>query len=120
MKCQTLVMAHEHPAVMFRDGVGKQTTEPCWFRGSFKKETERYGPMPESFIVVPTFNRMLGGSPMNVNNGKFLGPLLNDEFVDLDDAELFLLDGINLGKRRDMMVDDKYEMRNLRRGPRGY
>ena len=33
MDCETLVMAHNHPAVMFRDGVGKQTTEPCWFRG---------------------------------------------------------------------------------------
>ena len=32
MACDTLVMAHNHPAVMFRDGVGRQMTEPCWFR----------------------------------------------------------------------------------------
>ena len=120
MKCKTLVMAHEHPAVMFRDGVGKQTTEPCWFRGSFRPETERYGQMPESFIITPSFNRMLGGSPMNVNNGKFLGPLIDEEYMDLENAELFLLDGINLGKRCDIMVDDRYEQRNLKRGPRGY
>ena len=120
MKCQTLIMAHEHPAVMFRDGVGKQTTEPCWFRGSFRKTCEKYDQLPESFIIAPSFNRMLGGSPMNVNNGKFLGPLVSEEYMDLENAELFLLDGINLGKRCDIMVDDRYELRNQRRGPRGY
>ena len=120
MKCKVLVLAHEHPAVMFRDGVGKQTTEPCWFRGSFRPTTERYGEMPGSFIITPSFNRMLGGSPMNVNNGKFLGPLINDEYADLDNARLFLLDGIDLGRRCDIMVDDRYELRNLKRGPRGY
>ena len=120
LKCQTLVMAHEHPAVMFRDGVGKQTNEPCWFRGRFRTESGRYSVMPEEFIIAPSFNRMLGGSPMNVNNGSFLGPLVNDEYMDLDNAELFLLDGIDLGRRYDLMVDDRYEQRNLRRGPRGY
>jgi putative SbcD/Mre11-related phosphoesterase len=120
MDCKTLVMAHEHPAVMFRDGVGKQTNEPCWIRGKFRESCERYPILPEEFIIVPSFNRMLGGSPMNVNNGKFLNPLLTDEYLDIDNAEMFLLDGINLGRRCDNMVDDRYEMRNLKRGPRGY
>lgn len=120
MKCQTLVMAHEHPAVMFRDGVGKQTTEPCWVRGKFISGGDRYQTFPESFIIVPSFNRMLGGSPMNVNRGKFLGPLINDEFMDLANAHLYLLDGIDLGRREDLMVDDRYEKKNIRRGPRGY
>ena len=120
MGSKTLVMAHEHPAVMFRDGVGKQTNEPCWMRGRFRETSERYPVMPEEFIVIPSFNRMLGGSPMNVNNGKFLGPLVSEEYMDLDNAELFLLDGINLGRRCDIMVDDRYELRNQRRGPRGY
>ncbi len=120
MDCRTLVMAHEHPAVMFRDGVGKQTTEPCWVRGKFNRQSEKYGIMPDDYIIIPSFNRMLGGSPMNVNNGKFLGPLVSEEYIDIDNAELFLLDGINLGRRCDIMVDDKYEQRNLKRGPRGY
>ena len=120
MECKTLVMAHEHPAVMFRDGVGKQSNEPCWMRGKFRETSDRYPVMPEEFIIIPSFNRMLGGSPMNVNNGKFLNPLLTDDYVDIDNSELFLLDGINLGKRCDNMVDDRYELRNLKRGPRGY
>lgn len=120
MECDTLVMAHEHPAVMFRDGVGKQSTEPCWVRGKFRSGGDRYEKYPSSFIIVPAFNRMLGGSPMNVNNGSFLGPLINNEFMDLDNASMYLLDGIYLGKRSDLMVDDRYEKRNQKRGPRGY
>ena len=118
MRCRTLIMAHEHPAVMFRDGVGKQTTEPCWMRGRFISGCDRYEVFPESFIVIPAFNRMLGGSPMNVVNGTFLGPLMNNEFLDLDNAHMYLLDGIDLGKRSDIMVNDRYELRNLKRGPR--
>ena len=115
MECETLVMAHEHPAVMFRDGVGKQTNEPCWVRGDFKSGCGKFEKIPKNFIIVPAFNRMLGGSPVNVNNGKFLGPLMNDGYLDLDGAHVFLLDGIDLGRRSDIMVDDRYEARNLRR-----
>lgn len=120
MDCDTLVMAHEHPAVMFRDGVGKQTTEPCWVRGRFISGNGKYEHIPESFIITPSFNRMLGGSPVNVNSGKFLGPLISNDFLNLDDSEIYLLDGIALGKRSDLMIDDRYEKRNLKHGPRGY
>ena len=57
---------------------------------------------------------------MNVNNGGFLGPLINEGCLDLDNAHMYLLDGIDLGKKSDLMVDDRYERRNLKRGPRGY
>lgn len=105
MDCEILVLAHNHPAVMFRDGVGKITTEPCWMRGKFADvESDRYPVLPESFIVVPAFNRMLGGSPVNVKNEALLGPLLNSDLLDLDNAQIYLLDGMNLGKRSDLMI----------------
>ena len=106
MSCETLVMAHNHPAVMFRDGVGRQTTEPCWFRGKFSEgvSDERYPQLPSGFIVVPAFNRMLGGSPVNVIDEDLLGPILNSGLLDLDDARLYLLDGIDLGRRSDLMI----------------
>ena len=103
---------------MVIDGVGKQTTEPCWMRGKFRSGCDRYQEFPESFIVIPAFNRMLGGSPMNVVNETFLGPLMNNDYLDLDNAHMYLLDGIDLGKRSDIMVNDRYELRNLKRGPR--
>lgn len=108
MECRTLIMAHNHPTVMFRDGVGRQTTEPCWMRGRFNGfPLERYPVLPERFIVIPAFNKMLGGSPVNVSGERLLGPILNCESVDLDDSHLYLLDGIDLGCRRDLMVTGK-------------
>lgn len=108
MDCKTLVLAHNHPAVMFCDGVGRRTTEPCWFRGSFNATSdERYPVIPERFLVIPAFNRMLGGSPVNVIGEGLLGPVLNSGLLDLDNAHLYLLDGIDLGKRSDLMIQGR-------------
>ncbi|MGI5964439.1 MAG: metallophosphoesterase [Candidatus Methanomethylophilaceae archaeon] len=104
MRCETIVMAHSHPAVMFKDGIGKITTEPCWVRGTFSGTSEKYPQVPSEFVIVPAFNRMLGGSPVNVVGEGLLGPLMNSELPDLDNAEIYLLDGVYLGKRSDLMT----------------
>jgi len=117
MDCDTLVLGHNHPAVMFRDGVGRQMTEPCWFRGSFAKtEDERYPRLPESFIVIPAFNRMLGGSPINVIGEDLLGPILNSDLLDLDNGSIYLLDGVCLGKRQNNMLTGR-ESSRFKQGP---
>jgi putative SbcD/Mre11-related phosphoesterase len=111
MAAKTLVMAHNHPAVMFVDGIGKIMTEPCWIRGRFKEESnETYPALPEAFVVVPAFNRMLGGSPMNSEETEPIGPILGSELVDFDGSHFYLLDGVDLGKRSDLMF------RKTRRG----
>lgn len=108
MDCETLVLGHNHPAVMFRDGVGRQMTEPCWFRGNFAKdENDKYQKLPKNFIVIPAFNRMLGGSPINVIGEDLLGPVLNSDLLDLDNGSIYLLDGICLGKRSGNMLKGK-------------
>jgi len=108
MDCETLILGHNHPAVMFRDGVGRQTTEPCWFRGNFAKdENDKYQKLPKNFIVIPAFNRMLGGSPINVIGEDLLGPVLNSDLLDLDNGSIYLLDGICLGKRSRNMLKGK-------------
>ncbi len=104
MNCETLVMGHEHPVVMFEDGIGKRSTEQCWIRGSFVSGRKKFLRRPRSFVIVPSFNRMLGGSPVNINGGKFLGPLVNSEFLDLDNAHVHLLDGIDLGRMSDLIL----------------
>ncbi len=106
MAAPTLVMGHEHPTIMFADTVGAHMTEPCWLRGRFRepREGDRYQRLPERFIVVPAFNRLLGGSPVNIIGQPLLGPLLNSDLVDLDGAEVHLLDGIDLGRRGDLVV----------------
>lgn len=120
MSCGTLVMAHNHPTVMFRDGVGRQTTEPCWVRARFRDgPTERYVRLPEEVIVMPAFNRMLGGAPVNAEGDGLLGPILNNDLVDLDNARIYLLDGIELGRRIDLMVDAPGAARTRRRAAEG-
>ena len=105
MSSDILIMAHDHPAVMFRDGVGKQTTEPCWVRGKFNPVgSERYESLPQEFIIIPAFNRMLGGSPVNILNEPLLGPVMGSELLDMDNASVYLLDGLDLGKRSDLML----------------
>lgn len=107
MRCDTLVMAHNHPTVMFMDGIGRTSTEPCWVRGKFIGTSERYTALPNEFILVPAFNRMLGGSPMNVKGEKLLGPLMNSDIVNMNDARVYLLDGIDLGTVADLTVDGR-------------
>ncbi len=109
MSAKTLVMGHEHPTVLFRDGVGAHMSEPCWMRGKFLPPGPkcRYEKLPESYIVVPAFNRLLGGSPINEMQTPMLGPVLNSDMVCLDDAKVYLLDGVCLGRRGDIMVEDR-------------
>ena len=108
MSKDTLVMGHEHPTVLFKDGVGAHMSEPCWLRGEFVQgDNTRYEKLPKRFIVVPAFNRLLGGSPINAIGSQLLGPVLNSDLVDLDGAHVYLLDGLDLGNRRDLMVDDR-------------
>lgn len=108
MDCDVLVLAHNHPTVMFKDGIGRCTTEPCWMRGTFKTNSDpRFPVLPRSFIVIPAFNRMLGGSPVNSRSDELLGPVLNSDLLDLDNSHLYLLDGIDLGTRFDLMTDGR-------------
>lgn len=106
MRCRTLVMAHNHPSVLFKDGIGRQTTEPCWVRGRFNPgPSDRYDALPDSLVITPAFNRMLGGSPVNSRDEGLLGPILNNDLIDIDSMGIFLLDGLYLGTRGDLLVD---------------
>jgi len=105
MAKRTLVMAHNHPAILFRDGVGNIMTERCWVRCKFKEEAfSRYAELPEEAIMVPSLNPMLQGSPINIEGGKLLGPLFSKSMIDLDEAQVYLLDGIHLGKVKSLKV----------------
>jgi len=105
MASETLVMAHDHPAIMFRDGVGRQANEPCWVRGRFRDTaSEKYDILPKNFIIMPAFNRMLGGSPVNITGEPLLGPIMGGDLLDLENATVHLLDGLDLGKLSGLML----------------
>ena len=67
--------------------------------------SERFGVkrMTSRCVFVPPFNDFLGGRPVNSTRieekhaGEGLGPILRSGAVDIDDAEVHLLDGTYLG-----------------------
>ena len=54
---------------------------------------------------------MLGGSPVNVLDEPLLGPVLTSPYVDLDGSDVYLLDGVCLGKRSDLMIEGRDKSR---------
>jgi hypothetical protein len=48
-------------------------------------------------IIVPALNRNLGGSPINFENPRLLGPFFSQDLIDLDAARVYLMDGVFLG-----------------------
>lgn len=100
MNGEFLFCGHSHPTVMLSDRLNYQNFEPCWVKTSLLKENmkKRYDHFnPDLKVVVfPAFNLLCGGSA--VNKDGLVGPLKN--IVDLANADLFLLDGTDLGKAK--------------------
>lgn len=94
---KTIVIGHSHPAYCFTDRLKAKTTEKVWLRGRVDMEAfpEKMRKQPLSeFIVMPAFNPLISGSP--VNQAAPLGPFFRaNAFVG---TEAFLLDGSPLGK----------------------
>jgi len=101
MLCDTIITAHTHPTIMFTDRRGYKIYEPCWAKTTFLKNNlkERY---PDSnnpkCYVMPAFNPLCGG--IAVNQEGIIGPL--GKIVDIDNSEIYLLDGSFLGKSKDI------------------
>ena len=105
MEGSVLVMGHNHPAAAFRDAMGHRQIVPCWMRLAFLRKHRKYPKLPKQAIVVPAFNELCGGVPVNDVRARFLGPLFDDELVDVDEASIHLLDGTHLGRLADIRVD---------------
>lgn len=100
MAGNTLVMGHMHPSVLLRDSLGAKTNEKCWVRARLrrKKTLERYDHCPKELVVVPAFNPLLVGTPVNGGRGGPLGPIFRNGLVDEGKMSVYLLDGTNLGR----------------------
>jgi len=104
MNTRLLVMGHNHPAVIFEDGLHHNQVERCWVRCRFKSAGDRYSRVPEEAIMIPAFNRSLGGGPVNLEGPRMLGPLLSNELVDLENGQVYLMDGLLLGSVSSLRV----------------
>ncbi len=101
MACEQVIIGHTHPTVMLTDRLGYRTFEQCWLRGPpIQNELkEKYPDSSASqLLVMPAFNPLCGG--IAVNRDPLLGPF--GSLIDVDNAELYLLDGSSLGKVKDL------------------
>jgi uncharacterized protein len=75
--------------------------------GTIEETLERHykvKPRSEQMFIMPSFNDFLGGRPVNETRPRkelgaeaLIGPVLRSEAVDVDNSELYLLDGTYLG-----------------------
>lgn len=114
MRSQHLIMGHNHPAVMLIDKLGTKTIRPCWMRVDFRGRSKKFPKMPKDAVVVPSFNELCGGVPVNDVSTIFMGPLMRDTYVDLRNARLYLLDGTFLGSMGNLTVDSGFTGRDFR------
>jgi len=132
LKCETLVMAHVHPVVAFRDPAGFRVQRQVWVKakcdgnklsesllrkqrikiGKDPTDTfkEHYGTRPQvrQLFIMPSFNDYLGGKPLNEKRASktetMTGPVLRSEAVNMNSAEVYMLDGTPLGTIEQLRV----------------
>lgn len=101
MQCDQVIIGHSHPTVMLTDRLGYRTFEQCWLRGPPFLDVleQKYPTSPTSeILLMPAFNPLCGG--VAVNKDPLLGPF--GSLIDVDNAEVYLLDGSSLGKLKDL------------------
>ena len=100
LEARHILAGHRHPVIEFRDRLGHRLREPAWFRTRLVPETsaERYGEADPEVILMPPFNELLLGTPLNTPGFTGLGPMLSNGYVDLEASEVYLVDGIHLGR----------------------
>ena len=93
-----LIMGHGHAAILLTDNLGVKNWEPCWMRAPLTDAVhERYLDAHGEVVLMPSFNDFFRGSAVN-GRGRLLGPLFKNGYVDVENGEVYLLDGVHLGK----------------------
>ncbi|MEM1525319.1 MAG: metallophosphoesterase [Nitrososphaerales archaeon] len=117
-----LIMGHHHFVVEIMDTSGLRLIEPIWFVAKWDKEKIissflksrrlkvgknpinsfkkifKFTPKNPRIIIMPTFNPLLRGMAVNKNTNKdYLGPIFESGAIDIENSELYLLDGTYLG-----------------------
>ena len=102
MDSKTIILGHIHPFVRITTRVGYSYMQPCWVKGKFiKKELlKRYEKANHrmKFIIVPAFNPLCGG--ISINKERVSEGIL--KILDMENANVYLLNGINLGRIKNL------------------
>ena len=100
LETKKLVIGHSHFTYEMKDSLGTRTREPIWVharydvqemmaKAGYKSRARGEGEL----TVMPPFNRLVGGQPINRKKSFEFGPVLSSGAIDLENADIFLLDG---------------------------
>lgn len=108
LEAKQVLMAHNHPNVLFVDKVGGRASYSCWVRGHLDNELasaryKKFNDHDPEIIIMPAFNDIGSGTPVNAKKPEFLGPLLKNHYFDFSSAHIYLLDGTDLGQLRELI-----------------
>lgn len=97
---RNLVIGHSHFTYEMRDRLGSRTREAVWVTADYDVAELMEGAGYKSKLkgkgrltVMPPFNRLVGGQPINRSRSFEFGPVLSSRSVSLKDADIFLTDG---------------------------
>ena len=100
---RNLVIGHSHFTYEMRDALGSRSRESVWVSARYDvaklMEGAGYGPGKKGegkLVVMPPFNRMVGGQPINRSKSFQFGPVLSSRSLSLDQADIFLMDGTRM------------------------
>ena len=97
---RNLVIGHSHFTYELKDSLGARSREPVWVSttydvaelmaaAGYKSRMKGEGKL----TVMPPFNRLVGGQPINRSRSFEFGPVLSSRSVSLERADIFLTDG---------------------------
>jgi uncharacterized protein len=97
---RNLVIGHSHFTYEMRDALGARSREAVWVTAEYDVaeliEGAGYASKAKGkgkLTVMPPFNRLVGGQPINRSRSFQFGPVLSSRSVILEDADIFLTDG---------------------------
>jgi len=97
---RNLVIGHSHFTYEMRDSLGTRSREAVWVTADYDVAELLEGAGYKSkakgkgkLTVMPPFNRMVAGQPINRSKSFQFGPVLSSRSVSLEDADIFLTDG---------------------------
>jgi putative SbcD/Mre11-related phosphoesterase len=100
IRTRNLVIGHSHFTYEMRDAFGSRTREAVWVSADYDVAALMEGAGHSSkaegkgrLTVMPPFNRLVGGQPINRSKSFQFGPVLSSRSVKLEDADIFLTDG---------------------------
>ncbi len=111
LACKTMLMGHNHLVVELRDGLGFREVVPVWLMVEVPppsakelcmkvtRNREEWSRLKISrLVVMPAFNTLLSGKPVNSEERSFLGPILESGLLELQDSEVYMIDGTYMGR----------------------